>query len=802
MFASELRIALRFLRKQLSFSIINIAGLAIGMACAILIMLYVADELSFDRYHENADRIYRVVKHEPGNVYLGSDHFAVTQAILGPTLKADYPEVLESVTIQRSGTVLLSAGTRSFVEEQMIWATPALFDMFSFQLLHGDPETALAEPYSILLTEAFAEKYFPGENPIGRIIRYNDQHDFKVTGILQEIPSNSHFHFDILGSFESLIAMSSNKDQFYQWGNSSYHTYILVTNDFDPAALEAKFPAFVERHFADQLRQWGRSDDNLTRYYLQPLTSIHLHSRINFDIGRNNDIRYIYMLSGLALVILALACINYINLTTARAALRAREVGMRKVVGAMRIQLVRQFIGESLLLVSLAGMVALLLVGLLLPIFSDVVEREISWQQLATPANGLLFLLFIIVVGVIAGSYPAFFLARFQPVKTLKGAMLESRPARPRLRNILVILQFTASIALIIATLAMHKQLLFIKNKKLGYDREHVVVMRLRDSALRDKASLIKQQLQQHSRVLGVTISGHLPTYMGSQTGLQWTGESKETRLSAYNTSVDYDYLEVFQIELVEGRNFSPQFATDSAHAYIINETLRDALGWDQAVGKPFGRNQVDGTVIGVIRDFHMHSMRQEIQPLFLYLGGRWISHISVRIQPQAISETLDDLRRTWEAFGSKYPFDYFFLDDEFNRLYKSEEKLSALFGYFTLLAIFIACLGLFGLASFSAQQKTKEIGIRKVLGAGLPSLWLLLSKDFARPVLMANLLAWPLAYLAVRQWLQGFAYRTELGWELFVLTGLVATAIALLTVSSLVIRAASTNPVEALKYE
>jgi putative ABC transport system permease protein len=615
---------------------------------------------------------------------------------------------------------------------------------------------------------------------------------------MKDVPKNSHFHPNALLSFQTEVAINPDKRRFMNWGNSSYYTYILAAPGFDPQAFNVKLKQIVKKYHTED---W-RDKENPHRYYVQPLKDIHLYSHINFDIGKNNDIRYIYLLSGLAVIIILTACINYMNLTTARSSLRAKEVGMRKVAGASRLQLLKQFIGESMLLAATAAVIALLIVELFLPVFSKLVERELTFHLLLQGRALAGLLLAVFLVGVISGSYPALFLTAFQPAKVLKGEIKDSR-GRSRLRSALVVFQFAASVGLILSTATVQKQLHFIKSKKLGYNREQVLVMRLRDSEARKKFDLIKRDLLENPNFVKVTVSSHLPTNIGSSTGLEWTEREGQPAIQSYQARVDHDFIDVFQIDLVEGRNFSRDFSTDSTQAFIINEKLRDALGWQTAVGKPFGQDEKpDGAVVGVMKNFHMHSFRLEIQPLFIQLGSTWTTYASARIRTNDIPGAIAHMRQVWQKYSANYPFEYFFLDDEFNRMYHAEEKLSAIFGYFTFLAIFIACLGLFGLASFTAERKTKEIGVRKVLGATIGQLLLLLSKDFMKLVLAANIVAWPIVWYAMNQWLQGFAYRTSLGWLMFMLTAATALLIALITVSFQTLKAALANPVEALRYE
>ncbi|MGH7600085.1 MAG: ABC transporter permease, partial [bacterium] len=793
MLKNYLTIAFRNFRKHKSFSLINLAGLAVGMACFILMMLYVQYELSFDRYHENAERIYRVVVHQPGSAYQGNDHYAVTQALLASTLKAEYPEVRAAVTLDDWNDVLISVDKKNFFEDGLIWASDDLFKMFTFPLVRGDPAIALAEPFSLVLSEEFARKFFGANDPIGKTVTLREKYDLKVTGVMRNVPKNSHFTFNMAASLATLPQTDLyGKEHFQNWGNSSFYTYILVPPEFDSKAFEAKLTEVVKKYHTES---W-RNNEKPNRYYLQALTDIHLRSHLNFDIGLNGDIRHIYLLSGLAFLILIIACINYINLTTARAAMRSKEVGLRKVIGAVRGQLIRQFVGESLLLTALAAAMALLIVAIFLPAFSLIVEREISFNFLgqAKIFGGLLAV--IALVGVIAGGYPAFYPARFEPARVLKGE--QSERSRSNMRSALVVFQFAASVALILCAATIQQQMRYIKNKKLGYTREQMLVMRLRDAEARKKLALIKSELLQNPQFVKITASGHLPTSIDSRSGLGWTRREGSDVLKAYNTFVDHDFLDVFEIELAEGRNFSRELATDSTQAFIINAKLRHVFGWESGVGQPFGRgDKPSGRVIGVMKDFHIHSLRQEIHPLFLQLGeSRYLLHLAARIRTENIPATIDYMRKVWEKHSPKYPFEYFFLDDEFDRMYKAEQRLGEIFGYFMLLAVFIACLGLFGLASYAAARRTKEIGIRKVLGATMAQLLMLLSTDFTKLVLLANIIAWPVAWFAMNQWLQGFAYRVSMGLPMFLLSAFAALLIALITVSFQMLKAALANPV------
>jgi len=795
MLQNYLKIALRNLVKQKLYAFVNIFGLAIGLACVILILVYVRYELSFDRFHENADRIFRIVQRQPGNVFLGSDHFAVTPAPLASTLVDEYPEVTHATTIT-SNNALISHGDVHFYEEGLK-ADAHLFEVFTFPMIHGIAETALVEPNTIVLTESLARKIFGDEDPMGQTLIHQNQDAFTVTGVIEDVPDNAHFTFAFVTSIRSDSNYLRNLEEG-RWNNNSWFTYFLLEEGSDYQQVQAKMRAFTEKYLADD----DDDPDELNQYYIQPMTDIHLRSHVNFEMGTNNDMKYIYLFSAIALIILLIACVNYMNLATARSITRAREVGMRKVVGAHRWQLIQQFIGESMLLAFLAMVLAMVLVFLLLPVFGSLVERDLS-LGLVGGGTLLLGLLGIgLVVGFVAGSYPALFMAALRPVHVLKGSM-ERRARRSRLQSLLVVGQYAISIMLVAGSLIIYQQLRYIQNKEIGYNRDHVVVLRIRDADVRENQETIKSELQRHGNVTAVTFTSHLPTRIASSTTVQgWEGSNEDDELSIYRTNVDYDFLDVFELKLADGRIFSPDFASDTI-AFVINETAVRALGWreGEGVGKRFKDGDEEGSVIGVLKDFHMHSLHQPIQPLMLRMDGNWFGYIAAKVRPDDLPQTLAFLEETMRRF-TPYPFEYEFLDETFDQLYKTEIKLGEAFGYFTLLALLIASLGLFGLAAFSAEQRTKEIGVRKVLGASVPAIVLLLSKEFTRLVVVAFVLAIPVAYLAMNRWLEDFAYRIDVSWPVFLAAGLAALLVALLSVGYQAFKAARVNPVVSLRYE
>ena len=791
MLKNYLKIALRNLRKHRGYAFINVTGLAVGIACCALIALFVRDELSYDRYHEQADQIYRLAL----DIDLSDDvlRLARSSPPMAPALLDAFPEIIEAVRLRSMGRLLVNREDHRFYEERFYFADANVFDVFTMPLLQGNPQTALQTPFSVVLTEEAARRYFGAADPIGQTVRLANQVDLTVTGVLAPIPSQSHFRPDFLASFASL--QSFRGTNLERWGWLGTLTYLLLPEGYDPASLEAKLPAWIDTHRGD-----GQSDT--WHFYLQPVTAIHLNSELTGELGPNSDIRYTYLLGLLGLFILLIACINYMNLATARATQRAKEVGMRKVLGAHRHQLLRQFLGESMFFAVLALFLALALADLLLPLFNTQTAKDLT-LSLHDRLFALLALLGIgLVVGLGAGSYPALFLTRFQPVETLKGHV-RTRSTGIRLRQGLVATQFTLSILLIIGTLTVSHQQAYMQNKELGFNQEQVVVIPMQDETTPARYAAIKQALLQHPSVISTTVASSLPGRGHDELTFRPEGLTDDENPALAIFFADHDFVETLDIKVIEGRDFSQDFATDTS-AFLVNEAAVKRLGWDNPLGKYIGDDSGApiGTVVGVVQDFHFESLHAEIAPLLLQIAPASAREIAVRVRPENLSEMLAFLEQQWHVFEPTYPFQYSFLDDDFDQLYRAEQRLGRIFGYASFLAILIACLGLFGLAAFTAQQRTKEIGIRKVLGASFARIVLLLSKDFAKLVLVAFALATPLAYFAMRRWLDSFAYRIEISWGIFLIAGLMALLVALLTVGYQSIRAALADPVESLRYE
>lgn len=802
MFKNYLTVAWRNIKRSKAYSALNILGLAVGLAVFILIMLFVRTETSYDRFHANAPNIYRVVQEQPGNVYLGSNVFAVTPGPLAAAMVREFPEVLKATRIDDWMDVLVTAGDKSFLEKTVHWTDPETFEIFSFPAVLGAGAAGLADPSAALLSERAARRYFGGADPIGRTIlleAYDVRAELRVAGVFRDIPANSHFTMDVVAPFESMARLS--KRDLTQWGNNNYYTYILLKDGADPKALEAKLAPFIDGIEAGR----GRAADRRPRYFLQPLAGIHLHSRANFDFGLIGDGRFVRLFASIAVLVLVIACVNYMNLATARSLKRAKEVGLRKVVGAGKGQLVRQFLGDAMVLTFLALALAVGFVLAALPAFRRFVERDIAFDPFRDAALLPFLLLLAAVVGLVSGSYPALFVSGFRPVSSLKGTGA-ARVKGKNLRNALIVFQFAASIALIICTVAVGGQLAFIRNTDMGYDRDQILVLNPR-GGVRAGLEAFKNELRSDPAVVSVTSSSCLPNNVTSSTNAQWPGQPEDARIPIYVIDADYDFPELYGLELVRGRAFSRDFPSDAGGAYLINEAAQKALGWEDPVGREFGRRGRESTgawgrIVGVLKDFHMHSLHLAIMPLYISLDPARTNRVSIKLRGGDIPAALAFIRRTWEKFAPEYPFEYSFFDEIFDRAYRTERRLGAMFGAFAGLAVLIACLGLLGLAAFAAEQKTKEIGVRKVLGASTPGVIALLSRDFMKWVVVANVIAWPVGYFAMRSWLGRFAYRIDLTLPMFLGAALAAFTVAAAVIGLQTFRAASANPADSMRYE
>ena len=791
MLKSYITIAIRHMAREKGYTAINVLGLAVGLVCAMLIFLYVSFELSYDRYHEKADRLYRVA--------VNND--ARTPPALGPALQEDFPEITGFVRLlPTTGTWIMKHEKNIYYENRVYWADNALLDLFTFPLIRGDSRTALIAPYAVVISEDTARKYFGEEDPMGKtIVADNGFMMLTVTGVMENTPQNTHFQADF---FISLTSASQEDLGYWSWIN--FYTYIALSEGHSYAAIEERLPGFVNRHIGEGLRERGGSFE----LFLQPVTDIHLHSKLEHETGANSDVTYVYILSAIALFILSVACINFINLSIARFAGRTREVGLRKVFGAYRFQLIRQFLGESVLVTAMALVIALAAISLISPYFDSFAGKPVTTEfagsglwWLVLPAGALL-------VGLLSGSYPAMLLSALQPVQGVKGGP-QLAAAGGLSRKILVVIQFTISIAMIISTGILFNQMAYLQSKHPGFDKDRVIVIPTFNDVL-DNFQPWKEALLQHTGVAGVTHSNSLPGLAGNigqvSTGtVQRVDDPGNIRHDVQGLNVALDFVETLGMELLAGRSHSGAMSRDSeALNIVINETAQRVLGWntpEEAIGQEvlFGRGWT-GTVIGVVRDFHFRSMHLKIEPLVLFLGGGL--HLAVRLHPGDPGRALDYIENQWLRMFPDFPFAYTFLDENIERLYRSEVRIGYVFGVFALVAVFLVCLGLFALVSFTMERRTREIGVRKALGASVQQVLALLSGEFVGLVLIANVLAWPAAWLTMQRWLESFAYRTEIGWEIFFLSGVTALLITLVTIGYRVVRTALANPADVLRNE
>lgn len=805
MFYNYFKIAVRNLFRKKIYSLINIIGLAVGLACCMLILLFVRDELSYDQHHTQADRIWRIAA--DFNQSSGGFAMAYTSYRLAPALREDFGAYFEKVVrISPTWQTLVKHGEHVFQEEKVALADPEIWDVFTLPLLKGDEKTALQDPFTVVISRSAAQKYFGEEDPIGKVLLMDEEHSVIITGLMEDMPANSHFHFDFL------VSMRTGDEIFpdivlNNWGEMSQVTYALLRPEATQEEVEALFPAFLDKHTGE-----GASES--ARLFLQPIRDIHLHSQLQMEMEPNGDIQYVYIFSIVALIILLIACINYMNLATARSATRAKEIGMRKVSGASRAQLVQQFLSESLVIVSIAAVLAVIFTELSLPVFNQLAGKslEIHWfadGQLLWSLLGI-----VLLVSLIAGSYPAFFLSAFQPTAILKDNRGSSQGRFSLLlRKGLVVMQFAISIFLIIGTVTIFRQLHFLRNKQLGLDKEQVVVMPIQVDSLSRDYPLLKEQLLRHPQVVGVTASNkRLTRRLGSFLG--HTIDSVDPTLlkdGVRTVTVDPDFFSTLGVEIVEGRDFSREYGTDLTEAFILNETAVKEFGLTDPIGKRVETSTLNsnrawepktGTVIGVVRDFHYESLQSKIAPVVFSVSEVWLDWMSIRLRGGDIPEALDLVESTCATFAPGQPFQYTFLEEDVHALYASEDRFLRIFGIFAFIAIFIASLGVWGLASYTAEQRTKEIGIRKVLGASILDITTLLSREFALLVLLAALLSCPLAWYFSHQWLTNFPYRTEMSVFAFLLAVAAAFLIALTTVAYQAIKAALANPVHSIKYE
>lgn len=785
-----LKTAARILLKYKVYSLINILGLSIGLACGIMILLFVKNELSYDRFHTNHENLYRVGLSHEQNGQMSS--MAVTVAAIGPSMLQDFPEVVRMTRLSSENDGFFTFQNKHYYTSLISYADSSFFAMFSFRLLTGNPQAALTEPYTVVLSEKLSKQIFGDKNPVGEFVRFNNTDNLLVTGVVENPPANSSIRFNALVSFATLY---NDPNVYLDWdGGYNYYNYIKLSEKANLFEIQKKFPEFLEKNINYKYREVGIT----VHMFLQPLKDLHLHSNLDYDIDSRGSLSMIYIFLAIALFILMIACINFMNLATARSIQRAKEVGLRKVVGAEKAQIVRQFLGESVTTSFIALFGALILIEIFQPEFNRLLNTELHLLRLDNLIfiAGILFL--TLGVGIAAGSYPSFFMAGYQPVKVIKGDF-NVKAGKPVLRNTLVVFQFFISSVLILFTLVVAMQMNYITNKDLGYNKENIVYLTLYDAQARNQIEILKSEFGKIPGVISLGASTGMPGYGVTSNG--YFPEGYQEPMMIHALDVDQNFLDVMKIQIVAGRNFSGESKED-ADAFLINETLAKKLGWDDPIGKKIIR---DGNhlVIGMVKDFHFSTLHNKIEPLLITIKP-WDGYyyLAIRVAPMNFRSTLEAIGNKWEELLPNQPFSYEFLDRYVANAYDAENKTGETFLYFSLLSIFIACLGLFGLANYSGEQKRKEIGIRKVYGASNQNILMLLSSDYTKWVILANILAWPLAYWAMDKWLQLFEYRTSISAWIFILTFFITSVISVITVLYQVVHAAMTNPVDTIKYE
>ncbi|MFH0736917.1 MAG: ABC transporter permease [bacterium] len=805
MLANYLKIALRNIIKFKAYSIINILGLAIGITGCVLIMFFVADELSYDKFNNDAKDIYRIcLKAKINEMNL---NLAATPAPLAETLIRDFPEVITAVRLSTSGNMTIRFEDKAFVENNFIWADSTFFDVFTCEFVRGNKKTALTEPHTVVLTEAMAKKYFGNIDPVGKIMNFEDNTPYRVAAIIKEFPRNAHFKFDILAS------MSSREDSRNTvWLSNNFQTYAKLKPQSDYKQFENKMPALIIKYIGPQFMAAVGSTledfikaNNYYNYYLQPLLSIHLYSGIDAEIGSNSDITYVYALSIIAVFILLIACINFMNLSTARSSTRAKEVGIRKVLGSTYLQLIRQFLSESIMLSFISLIFSVIIIAVVLPYFNEFTNRDLGLGNANYFIVIPLIVLFVLVVGLIAGSYPAFILSKFKPIIVLKGKIQNTNAGR-WLRSSLVVFQFSISVIMFVCTLILIQQINYINTKKLGYDKENILLVK-RGWGLGNNIEAFKQELLNNPEIKSVGGASNFAWDAYSNTVFIPEGRSINDRYVSWILITDSDFQKTLNIKMASGRYFSNNYAADSL-AVVLNETAVKFMGIDEPVGKTISSlPRPDGTsvkykIVGVIKDFYYEKLNIKIRPLVIFLAPNNLVYYGIRYKSNDPSNIIDITGKTWKKYAGLAPFEYVFFDESYSSLYATEQKAGTIFLIFSMLAIFVACLGLFGLAAFTTEQKTKEIGIRKTLGASVKQIILMLITKFIKYVVIANIIAWPIAYFIMNKWLQSFAYRIEINVYPFVLAAIFALLIASLTVIYQAVKAATANPIESLKYE
>jgi putative ABC transport system permease protein len=788
MFKNYLKVALRNFRRQKVFSSINVVGLSVGMTVSILIFLLIRYERSYDTFHQNTDTIYRVA----------DDDYSTTAANLAQALKQEFPEIKHAARVVKLGGFLQNE-RGYFNETEIQCVDPEFFNIFSYPLATGNLPEPLEQPFQVLITQELAAKLFGNNDPVDQTVNYNNRFDFIVKGVLQNIPENTHMKFDMLASMLTYRALLGPDYEHFlnRWGSHDFWTYIQLQDNVNTAQLEDKFPQFETKY----------KDLEKMDIFLQPVRSIHTSGNLRYEMETNTEVRNLYFLSTIALLILLIACFNFMNLATAQVTKRSKEVGLRKVVGSSRFQLIKQFFGESMVFSLVAMGFSLLIVKISLTAFNSFIQRNLELDVFNDIGILAIFLGIAFFTGLISGCYPAFFLSSFEPMRILKGGKFGSKKSLT-FRNVLVVFQFSITIFLIFTSLVVFNQLNFLKDKSFGNIEDPIVNILLSDNHLRSNPALLENELRKNPQILDLTSSYNLPILIPTGNNVTWDGQTEEERFIIRQTNVDYNFIDFYGIEIAKGRSFNRENTSDKSQSVLINETAARRIGWEDPIGKRINYGVNEGmVVIGVMKDFNFKPLYDEIEPLVIsllqdsgYFGG--VNYISAKISADHIPQTLEFFEKTWENLSSKYPLSYSFLDERIEARYQTEQKMGSSITYMAIIAVFLACMGIFGLSLFTVEEKTKEIGIRKILGATAVNIVFILSKEFVRWVVISALLTFPLAWFVMNKWLQNFAYRTNIGFDAFAYALALSLLVAFLAVSFQSIRAALGNPVNALRHE
>ncbi len=797
MLRNYLKIAIRNITTQKTYSFINIAGLAFGMACFILILLYVRYELSYESHHIKADSVYRVnvIQQHPNGEYKTQS----SMVPLGPALKNEIPAIIDYARFENAGKSLVTYKDKKFYEKNMVFTDQGLFNLFTIPVIAGKMESALTNKFSVVITQSMAKKYFGNQSPIGKTLEIDDELSLLVTAVIEDFPKNTHINPDFMISFNTLKDLTD--DSFMtNWVTVRLQTYLLLQDNQSIHELEQTLNHVMNSHSSTEVERGLE---------LEQFSRIHLYS----EVTSWSDIRKIYLFVAIGILILIIASINFMNLSTARSTKRSKEVGLRKVVGANHGQLIKQFLGESIVTSIIALILAIVIVINIVPLFRNITEQDLIFPALTDWNFYGLLLVITLIVGFLSGSYPALYLSAFSPINVLRGKKSLSGK-NTNIRKFLVVAQFSIAIGLIITTLSINHQIDYLQNKSLGFQKDQIVILPVMGDNFRKDTEPFKQELLKNANISAVCGSLLLPSRIGMFNNVTWEGAAENESIALIQNKVDYDFLDLYEIPIAEGRNFSREHSLDILDysrenvigAVILNKEAVKKFGWKDPINKKviqtYGTQRWSLNVIGVIEDFHFSSLHNKIRPLSLFLRPADPWKFSVKINTANIPNTIDYIRKTWTKFNPNFPFEYYFLDETFNQTYKSEEKLQTLFSYFSLLSVIISCLGLFGLAAFAAEQKTKEIGVRKVLGASVSNILMLLSKEFTKWIIVANIIAWPAAWYYLNSWLKEFAYSAEIAWPIFFIAGGTAIIIALLTISIQTLKAALSNPIKSLRYE